>query len=209
MRRRKPTHFSQNLIILRTAVQREGFVRDFEADAVRDFVKAHLLVRRTRPRSADAATGSARRPDSTAVFRIIPYTSPPPKVHTTVSPPTSLRQHHTPPIKQPLHCHFTASAQPPSHKYLVCKRLPHPTLSPCLPKEPLPISPPPSAPPLATTPTITKSASPQVLRPPPLPPPPPAQPASASVASKRPSSPSPLRPPLALAQRSQPPLAPS
>jgi hypothetical protein len=41
------------------------------ADALDGFVKAHLLVRRTKPTSADDITASARRPDSTAVFGII------------------------------------------------------------------------------------------------------------------------------------------
>jgi hypothetical protein len=60
----------KNAIILKTAVGGEVLREDVAADALRAFVTAHLLVRRTKALSADAAAGSARRPDSTAVFRI-------------------------------------------------------------------------------------------------------------------------------------------
>ncbi|MDR3228530.1 MAG: hypothetical protein LBT53_03860, partial [Puniceicoccales bacterium] len=54
---------------LKTAVGGEVLREDVVADAPDGFVKAHLLVRRTKPTSADAPAASARRPDSTAVFR--------------------------------------------------------------------------------------------------------------------------------------------
>jgi hypothetical protein len=57
-------------IILKTAVGGEVLREHVAVAALRAFVKAHLLVRRTKELSTDAVTGSARRPDSTAVFRI-------------------------------------------------------------------------------------------------------------------------------------------
>jgi hypothetical protein len=41
---------------------------DVAVDVLRGFVKAHLLVRRTKPLRADAGTGFASRADSEAVF---------------------------------------------------------------------------------------------------------------------------------------------
>jgi hypothetical protein len=61
---------TQNMI-LRTAVGGEVLREHVAAAALRAFVKAHLLVRRTKELSADDVTGSARLPDSTAVFRMI------------------------------------------------------------------------------------------------------------------------------------------
>jgi hypothetical protein len=55
-------------LILKTAVGGEVLREDVMADALGGFVKAHLLVRRTKPTSADDITAPARRPDSTAVF---------------------------------------------------------------------------------------------------------------------------------------------
>jgi hypothetical protein len=57
------------LLNLKTAVGGEVLREDVVADALGGVVKAHLLVRRTKPTSADAITDSARRHDSTAVFR--------------------------------------------------------------------------------------------------------------------------------------------
>jgi hypothetical protein len=54
---------------LKTAVGGEVLREAVVAAALCGFVKAHLLVRRTKPRSADAITDPARRPASTAVFR--------------------------------------------------------------------------------------------------------------------------------------------
>jgi hypothetical protein len=65
-----PNRYDIYRITLKTEVGGEVLRKHVAKDALRAFVKAHLLVRRTKPRSADAATGFARRPDSTAVFRI-------------------------------------------------------------------------------------------------------------------------------------------
>ncbi|MDR3228729.1 MAG: Rpn family recombination-promoting nuclease/putative transposase [Puniceicoccales bacterium] len=62
--------YTEKQKILKTAVGGEVLREDVVAAALDGFVKAHLLVRRTKPTSADDITASARRPDSTAVFRI-------------------------------------------------------------------------------------------------------------------------------------------
>jgi hypothetical protein len=58
---------------LKTAVGGEVLREDVVAAALGGFVKAHLLVHRTKPTSADDITASARRLDSTAVFRFKDY----------------------------------------------------------------------------------------------------------------------------------------